>query len=332
LPDQTGWFTTVWARVRAGRRQGKVETRNIGSLQVSIVGLGCNNFGRIDLERTGAVVHAALDAGINFFDTADIYGRTKSEEYLGRILGDRRDEIVLATKFGMKVDEVRRGAKPDYVRRALEDSLRRLNTDHVDLYQLHTPDPTVPIADTLAVLDELVRAGKVREIGCSNFSVEQLREAKAAVRPGGKRFVSVQNEFSLLQREPERGVLAECERLGLAFLPFFPLASGLLSGKYRRGQRAPEGSRIASGWHAELLTDENLDIIEQLIEFAEARGHTLLELAFSWLASHNVVASVIAGATKPEQVWMNAQAATWKLSAEELAEIDRIVPKPAIGD
>ncbi len=305
-----------------------METRHIGSLQVSLVGLGCNNFGRIDEKATAAVVHAALDAGINFFDTADIYGKTKSEEYLGRVLGDRRKDIVLATKFGMKVDEQKRGAKPDYVRRALEDSLQRLRTDHIDLYQLHTPDPTVPIADTLGVMSELVQAGKVREIGCSNFTVDQLREAESVVPEGGKRFESVQNEFSMLHREPELGVLAECKRLGIAFLPFFPLASGLLSGKYRRGQPAPEGSRIAAGWHAELLTDQNLDIVEELITFANARGRTILELAFSWLASRKVVASVIAGATKPEQVRRNAEAAGWKLSTAELAEIDTIVPKP----
>ncbi|HEX7940168.1 MAG TPA: aldo/keto reductase, partial [Gemmatimonadaceae bacterium] len=218
-----------------------------------------------------------------------------------------------------------KGARPEYVRRAAEDSLRRLGTDHIDLYQLHTPDPTVPIADTLGALDELVRAGKVREIGCSNFTAEQLRDAERAVRPGAARFVSVQNEYSLLHREPERDVIPECERLGIAFLPYFPLANGLLTGKYRRGRPAPQGSRIGSGWHAELLTDENLDIVEALISFAESRGHTLLELAFSWLLSRPVVASVIAGATKPEQVRSNAAAADWKLTSEDLAEVDRIV-------
>ncbi|HSA80340.1 MAG TPA: aldo/keto reductase, partial [Geminicoccaceae bacterium] len=200
-----------------------METRRIGSLEVSVVGLGCNNFGgRLDAAQTAQVVDAALDAGINLLDTADIYGATRSEEYLGQALQGRREEVVLATKFGMKVDERRRGARPDYVRRALEDSLRRLKTDRIDLYQLHEPDPTVPIAETLAALDEAVQAGKVREIGCSNFSAAQLREAQAAVRAGAARFVSVQNEYSLLQRAPEAEVLPECERLNLAFIPYFP--------------------------------------------------------------------------------------------------------------
>ena len=217
-----------------------METRQIGSLSVSVVGLGCNNFGgRLDAERTAATVHAALDAGITFFDTADIYGKTRSEEFLGRALGRRRNDIVLATKFGMQVDEQRTGAKPAYVRQAVEDSLRRLGTDCIDLYQLHQPDPTTPIADTLGALDELVRAGKVREIGCSNFSASELRTAREAARPGAARFVSVQNEYSLLQRDPERDVLDECKRAGLAFIPYFPLASGLLTGKYRHGQSPP---------------------------------------------------------------------------------------------
>ena len=227
-----------------------MQTRRIGALEVSVVGLGCNSFGRrLDTAATAHVVHAALDAGINFLDTADVYGGTRSEEYLGRALAGRRDQVVLATKFGMAVDEQRRGARPEYVRRALEDSLRRLMTDRIDLYQLHQPDPEVPIGDTLTALDELVQAGKVREIGCSNFSAEQLREAHAAARAGAARFVSVQNEYSLLHREPEREVLAECERLGLAFIPYFPLASGLLSGKYRRGRPRPRaaGSRPAGG-------------------------------------------------------------------------------------
>lgn len=303
-----------------------MDTRRIGSLEVSVAGLGCNNFGkRLDADASASVVQAALDAGITFFDTADVYGGTKSEEYLGRALRGRRDRALIATKFGMKVDEQRKGARPEYVRRAAEDSLRRLGTDHIDLYQLHTPDPTVPIADTLGAMDELVRAGKVREIGCSNFTAEQLREAERAARPGAARFVSVQNEYSLLHRQPEREVLPECEREGIAFLPYFPLANGLLTGKYRRGRPAPRGSRIGSGWHAELLTDENLDIVEELISFAESRGHTILELAFSWLLSRPVVASVIAGATKPEQVKANAAAANWKLTSEELAKVDQIV-------
>jgi aryl-alcohol dehydrogenase-like predicted oxidoreductase len=217
-----------------------MDTRRIGSLAVSVVGLGCNNFGmRIDEADSARVVHAALDAGITFFDTADIYGSTQSEVFLGRALAGRRDAAVIATKFGMKVDAGREGARPDYVRRAADDSLRRLGTDHIDLYQLHRPDPAVPIADTLGALEDLVRAGKVREIGCSNFSAEQLRDARAACEPGAAQFVSVQNELSLLHREAEREVLPECGRLGLKFLPYFPLASGLLTGKYRRGEPAP---------------------------------------------------------------------------------------------
>jgi aryl-alcohol dehydrogenase-like predicted oxidoreductase len=307
-----------------------METRKIGSLNVSIVGLGCNNFGwRLDYDRTVAVVDAALEAGINFLDTADIYGGTESEEFLGRALQGRRDKVVLATKFGMKVDEQRQGAKPDYVRRACEDSLRRLRTDHIDLYQLHQPDPSTPIGDTLAAMDELVRAGKVREIGCSNFSAQQLREARAAAGTGA-RFVSVQNEYSLLHRDPEAEVLAECERQGLAFLPFFPLASGMLTGKYRRGQPTPEGTRLAKG-NARFLNERNLDVVEELASFAASKGHSLLELAFSWLLSHPQVASVIAGATRPEQVRSNVHAAGWHLSPVDLAEVDKMARPAAVA-
>jgi aryl-alcohol dehydrogenase-like predicted oxidoreductase len=302
-----------------------MEHRKIGSLEASTTGLGCNNFGwRLDYDHTVAVVDAALEAGINFLDTADIYGPLQSEEYLGRALEGRRDKVVLATKFGMKVDDRRKGARPDYVRQACEDSLRRLRTDHIDLYQLHQPDPETPIADTLGALDELVRAGKVREIGCSNFSVEQLREAEAAAGTGAK-FVSVQNEFSLLHRDPERGVLAECARQGMAFLPFFPLAGGVLTGKYRLGQPTPANTRLSKG-NARFLNDRNLGIAEELIAFAAFRGHSLLELAFSWLLSHPQVASVIAGATNPEQVQANVHATGWHLDHAELAEIDKLAP------
>jgi aryl-alcohol dehydrogenase-like predicted oxidoreductase len=305
---------------------GTMETRRIGSLTVSLAGLGCNNFGnRLDEPATREVVSAALDAGINFFDTADIYGGTRSEEFLGRALGGRRDRVVIATKFGHEIDAERRGASAQYVRRAAEDSLRRLGTDRIDLYQLHRPDPAVPIAETLGALDELVRAGKVIEIGCSNFSVAQIREAEAAVRPGSARFASVQNEYNLLHREPEAGVLAECESAGLAFLPYFPLASGLLTGKYRKGQPPPTGSRLQSAErYARLLNERNLEVVERLIAFAQSRGHTLLELACSWLASHGVVASVIAGATTPAQVRANAGAVDWRLDADELRAIHAI--------
>lgn len=292
-----------------------------------MVGLGCNNFGmRVDEAGTATVVAAALEAGINFFDTADVYGGTRSEEFLGRALKPHRNEVLIATKFGIKLDDQRPGGgRPEYIRSAVEDSLRRLGTDRIDLYQMHRPDPDVPIADTLGALHALVQAGKVREIGCSNFSVEQLREAEAAAA-GKSRFVSVQNEYSLLHRDPEQGVLAECERLGLGFLPYFPLASGLLTGKYRQGQSAPPNTRLAkddrfSGMHASAQVAQ----MEALRQFAEARQHTLLELAFSWLLTRPVVASVIAGATTPEQVKANAAAVCWALRAEDLAEIDRLV-------
>ncbi|MEO8201730.1 MAG: aldo/keto reductase [Gemmatimonadota bacterium] len=301
--------------------------RKIGSLEVSVVGLGCNNFGgRLDAERTAGVVRAALDAGMNFFDTADIYGGTRSEEYLGRALGPRRADVVLATKFGMEVDPRRKGARPEYLRHALEDSLRRLRTDFVDLYQLHQPDPTVPIADTLGALDDLVKAGKVRETGCSNFSPAQTVEAERAVLPGNARFVSVQNEYSLLHRDPEDGVLETCRRLNLAFIPFFPLASGLLTGKYRQGQVPLKGSRLSEGGrYQRWLSDAKLAVVEKLITYAESRGHTILELAISWLACQPAVASVIAGATAPAQVVANARAADWKLSPEDLRLVDRIL-------
>ena len=306
-----------------------MDTRRIGSLDVSVVGLGCNNFGwKLDEATTAAVVHAALDAGITFFDTADIYGGTQSEVFLGRALGKRRDQVVIATKFGMAVDDRRRGARPEYVTQAAEDSLRRLGTDCIDLYQLHQPDPSVPIHDTLGALNDLVRAGKIREIGCSNFSVEQLREAESAVGAGAARFVSVQNEYNLLRRDTERDVIPECRRFGMAFLPFFPLASGLLTGKYRQGQPPPEGSRLATVERfAKTATDRTLAIVESLLQFATSRRHTLVELSVSWLASRPTVASIIAGATSPEQVKMNAAAAMWNFTPEELTEIDRLASR-----
>ncbi len=306
-----------------------MDTRRIGSLTVSVVGLGCNNFGaRLDAAATAAVVQAALDAGITFFDTADIYGGTRSEEFLGRALGTRRRDVIVGTKFGMAVDERRRGAKPEYVRQAAEDSLRRLGTECIDLYQLHQPDPDTPIADTLEALEGLVRAGKVREIGCSNFSAGQLRAAQQAVRPGAARFVSVQNEYSLLNREAEEAVIPECLRAGLSFIPYFPLASGLLTGKYRRGQPPPAGTRLASRFGSEPFTEDNLALAESLLAFAASRGHSLVDLAVSWLASRPAIASVIAGATSPKQVQANAVAAEWRLTDEELSQIDAILAQP----
>jgi aryl-alcohol dehydrogenase-like predicted oxidoreductase len=297
-------------------------------LEVSVAGLGCNNFGwRIDAQSSATAVNAALDAGINFFDTADIYGGGQSEEFLGRALKERRNNVLIATKFGMKMDEQRHGARPEYLRQAVEDSLRRLGTDRIDLYQQHQPDPDVPIADTLGALNELVRAGKVREIGCSNFTGDQLREAESAVPKGGARFVSVQNQYSLVHREPEQDVLPECVRAGIAFIPFFPLASGLLTGKYRRGQPLPEGSRAHDGFGPKVFTDENLALVESLAEFAKGNGHTMLELAVSWLAAQPAVASIIAGAKTPEQVESNASAANWKMTPDDLAAIDAILTR-----
>ena len=305
-----------------------MDLRSIGSLRVSIVGLGCNNFGmRIDEAATERVVAAALDAGINFFDTADIYGSTKSEEFLGRALKRRRQQAIVATKFGMAVDEQRKGARPEYLRRACEDSLKRLDIDCIDLYQLHQPDPSVPIADTLGALNDLVKAGKVKEIGCSNFSAEQLDEATRATKAGAATFVSVQNEYSVLHRQPEKSVLPACQRLSLAFLPYFPLASGLLTGKYEPGKAAPKDSRLSLSWTKRFTSDRNVQIAEALKAFAAKGGHTLLELAISWLASRPQVASVIAGATSPEQVRANAAAAHWSLTRAELTEIDRLSPQ-----
>lgn len=305
-----------------------MEKRKIGSLEVSLAGLGCNNFGwRIDAAQTAKVVDAAIDAGINFFDTADMYGSGQSEEYLGRALGARRKQVIVATKFGLPMDEKRKGAKPAYVRQAIEDSLRRLGTDYIDLYQLHRPDPETPLADTLGALNELVKAGKVREIGCSNFTKAQLVEAEGAVKSGAARFVSVQNHYSLLHRDPEPEVLPECVRQGLGFLPYFPLENGMLSGKYRVGQAIPPGSRGADGWGPKVFAEANLAIVEKLIAFAQERGHSVLELANSWLAVQPAVASIIAGAKTPEQVKANSTAVGWKLSVEELKAIDAIAPR-----
>jgi aryl-alcohol dehydrogenase-like predicted oxidoreductase len=307
-----------------------VETRTIGSLKVSVVGLGCNNFGgRLGPTETDSVVGAALDAGITFFDTADIYGGAKSESYLGTALGRRRDEIVLATKFGAPYEGHEGGASAAYVRIAVEDSLTRLGTDRIDLYQLHVPDQKTPISETLGVLAELVAEGKVREIGCSNFSTALLEEADAAVRDGEPGFVSVQNQYNILHRDPEDGVLAECERTGTAFLPYFPLAMGLLSGKFRPGQPVPEGTRLANMGDsaASQLSEERLAKVEALDELARGQGHSVLDLAFGWLLSRPAVASVIAGASNPEQIKGNAVAGAWQPSADVLAAVDTIAPR-----
>jgi len=301
-----------------------MEQRKIGSLTVSLVGVGCNNFGgRIDDAQTAAVVDAALDAGITFFDTADVYGNGLSEEFLGRALGSRRDEVVIATKFGAAT-----GAKPEIVKSSCEASLKRLGTDRIDLYQLHRPDDDTPIDDTLGALAELVNEGKVREIGCSNFDGTRIDAAEvAATSLESPRFVTVQNQLSLLDRRQEDDLLAACARHGLGILPYFPLASGMLTGKYRRDQPPPEGTRLAGmpeDRRQRALDDRNFDVVERLEAFASDRGHTLLELAMSWLACLPNMASVIAGATKPEQVRANAAAVGWKLTDAEMAEIDQL--------
>jgi aryl-alcohol dehydrogenase-like predicted oxidoreductase len=309
-----------------------METRKVGSLDVTLVGLGCNNFGmRIDEDQSAAVVHAALDTGINLFDTADVYGGTRSEQYLGRALGSRRDEAVIATKFVAPIDDdpSHAGAGARWVAEAVEGSLRRLGTDRIDLYQQHGPDPNVPIEETLEALDKLVRAGKVREIGNSNFSGEQIDDAQAvSERSGFARFVSAQNHFNLLHRDPLRDVVPACVRDGLGILPYFPLASGLLTGKYRRGELPPEGTRLSQlpeDRAARVMSDRNFDEVDRLTAFAAERDHTLLELAFAWLAAQPAVTSVIAGATKPEQVAANVSAVEWKLSDDDLAQLDDLL-------
>jgi aryl-alcohol dehydrogenase-like predicted oxidoreductase len=309
-----------------------METRRLGSFEVSLVGLGCNNFGmRIDEDQSRDVVHAALDAGINLFDTSDSYGGTRSEQFLGRALAGRRDEVIIATKFASPVDDdpSHRGASARWIVEEVENSLRRLGTDRIDLYQQHYPDKDVPLEETLEALDGLVRAGKVLEIGNSNFDADQLRQADGiSAKQGRSRFVSAQNELSLLRRRAADDLLPACAELGLAFLPYFPLGSGLLTGKYRRGEAPPEGTRMqawGSGFSERQLTDRNFDRVDALTAWAEARGHSILDLAFAWLLAHDPVASVIAGATRPEQVKANVEAARWKLSADDLVDIGRLL-------
>ena len=308
-----------------------MQTRHIGSLEVSVVGLGCNNFGvRSSVAESEAVVGAALDAGITFFDTADIYGAARSEGILGAALGKARDSVVVATKFRHPYEGHAGGAHPAAIRTAVEASLRKLDTDYIDLYQLHSPDDDVPIADTLGALHELVVAGQVREIGCSNFSVAQLREAEAAAAAaGGTRFVSVQNEYSLLERGDEADVLPECARTNTAYLPFFPLAKGLLTGKYQVGQPPPVGTRLATfapEVTADLLRPENMTTVDELSKLAASAGHSVLELAIAWLLTRAPVASVISGASRPEQVWANVAAGEWVVPPEVLDAVDVISP------
>ncbi len=311
---------------------GAMERRPLGELRVSAVGLGCNNFGmRIDADQTARVVHAAIDAGINYFDTAESYGQGMSEEYLGRAVGDRRGEVLIATKWGHTVGlgEGERGGDPVQIRRRLDDSLRRLGTDYVDHYQLHRPDPDTPPEETLGCLAELRAEGKIREIGGTHFTADQLRTAhSAAVAHGLTPYPSVQNHYSLLTRVPETdGVFAACEELGIAFVPYFPLESGLLTGKYRRGEARPEDSRLTVwGDRADaFIDDEKLAIVERLIAWSADRGHSLLDLAISWHTSHPLVASVIAGATRPEQIVANVASASWNLSDDDRAEVDTVI-------
>jgi aryl-alcohol dehydrogenase-like predicted oxidoreductase len=310
--------------------------RELGGLRVSAVGLGCNNFGRrVDLEGTRAVVDAALEAGVNLLDTADIYGDGGgSETLLGEVLKGRRDDVVIATKFGMDMGangpSVRPRGSKAYIREAVEGSLRRLQIDVIDLYQYHRPDGETPIEETLGALDELVKAGKIRYIGCSNFSASELDEAAGAARENGfASFVSLQNEYSLLKREIEAEVVPECEQLGVAVLPFFPLASGLLTGKYRRGEDAPEGTRLHG--RPQVADDATFDRLEAAERFARERGIELIDVAISGLAAQPMVASVIAGATKPEQVRANAAALRWTPTAADLEELDSIFPTPRRG-
>ncbi|NNN02673.1 MAG: aldo/keto reductase [Acidimicrobiaceae bacterium] len=305
--------------------------RTLGSLQVSSVGVGCNNFGgRLDADATNEVVHSALEEGITFFDTADIYGETYSEEFLGRALKGRRAEAVIATKFGVRLDGAGFDASPDYVRSACEDSLRRLDTDFIDLYQVHFPDAATPIDDTLEALAGLVEAGKVREVGCSNFSADQLRDARSA-HPT-LRFVSLQSQYSLLARYPETdGTLAACGELGMGFLPYYPLANGLLTGKVRPGEPVPEGTRLAlmpEDRRAHWLGDQLQQTVGRLLEFVDSLDSiSLLECAFSWLLSRPGVTSVIAGASSPAQIRANAAAAR-ELPPEILARLDDLT-RPA---
>jgi len=300
-------------------------------MEVSVIGLGCNQFGRrLDLEGTRAVVDTALELGVTFFDTADIYGgQGKSEEYLGELLEGRRDEVVLATKFGLDMGDGKgpRGSR-DYILQAFDASLRRLRTDVVDVYYYHRPDGVTPIKETLATLNELVQAGSVRVIAASNFSAEQIDEAEEVAREHGfARFVAIQNEYNLLVRDAEPAVIPACERLGLGFVPFYPLAAGLLTGKYRQGETGPPGARLTDRDH--IATDQQYQTIAELERYADERGRSMIDVGIGALLARPVIASVIAGATGPEQVRTNAAAAEWRPSDEDLAELARLLGPPS---
>jgi aryl-alcohol dehydrogenase-like predicted oxidoreductase len=308
-----------------------MEQRSLGTsgIKVSAVGLGCNNFGRRvhDTAAVCAVVDRALDLGVTLFDNADVYGNGKSEEFLGSLLGPRRKDIVLASKFGLPMPQPGSGgASPQYIAKAVEASLKRLKTDWIDLYQVHYPDPNTPIEDTLGALDSLVKQGKVRAIGCSNFSAKQLDQAQqAASERRFASFVSCQDEYSLLVRRIEHGVLPAVARHKLSLLPYFPLASGLLTGKYRRDAPMPKGARLAySARHSDVISERNWGLMGKLEQTAQQSGHSMLELAFGWLLGKPMVASVIAGATKAEQIEQNVKAGQRHPPAAVLAEIDGI--------
>ena len=309
--------------------------RRLGNsgLHVSVVGLGCNNFGRrLDTAGTARVVDAAVDCGITLFDTADVYGTGQSEEYLGAALKGKRDRAIIATKFRSPMGDGpnQQGGGRLWIRKAVEGSLTRLGTDYIDLYQIHSPDPGTPLEETLSTLNDLVREGTVRYIGSSNFQGWQIADADWTARVNHwVPFISAQNNYSLIHRGVENEVIPACERFGVGMLPFFPLASGLLTGKYRRGQEPPEGTRLAgSPASSRWMTDENMEIVEGLRQFAEKRGLSLLQVAIGGLAAQSQVASVIAGATKPEQVVANVEAGAWEPTADDLAEIDRVAPSP----
>jgi aryl-alcohol dehydrogenase-like predicted oxidoreductase len=312
-----------------------MEKRKLGKsgIEVSVVGLGCNNFGALPVDASRRVVDRALDLGVTLLDTADVYGnRGGSEAQLGEILGSRRKDIVLATKFAMPMDDAgtKSGASATYIRQACEDSLKRLKTDWIDLYQQHRPDPNTPIEETLEALDDLVKQGKVRAIGCSNMPSDQLTAALDAARAKHlTAYVTAQDEYSLLVRGIESALVPTLEYEGMGLLPYFPLASGLLTGKYEKGKDIPAGTRYArmGRFGERYMTEDNWRVVEGLMAFARSKGHTLLDLAFAWLIAHPVLSSVIAGATRPEQVEQNVKAAGWKLTPSDLAEVNRLSAK-----
>ncbi len=316
-----------------------MEYRNLGKsgLQVSAVGLGCNNLGRqVDQAGTIAIVNKCIEMGITYFDTADVYGgvRGASEECLGQALKPHRRNVVLATKGSGRMGDgpYWSGNSRRYLMDALEASLRRLDTDYVDLYELHFPDPSTPIEETMRALEDMVRSGKVRYVGCCNFSTAQVFEAAMASElQHTVSFISAQNRYNMLEREVQAELLPACERLGLGMLPYYPLASGLLTGKYRRDLPTPEGTRLTSGIHfyAGVLESVDYDLLESLETFAQERGHTLLELAIGWLASQPVVGSVMTGATRVEQIEQNARSGDWRLTAEEMQQVESILTKTA---